>query len=45
MGVTATFGAGGPCQSKHALDPKRHLRRGFSHDNFAIRSRVPWKFD
>jgi hypothetical protein len=45
MRVTATCGTGWRRQRKHALDPKGHLRRGFSHDNFAVRSRVPWQMD
>jgi hypothetical protein len=39
--VATALGAGGRRQRTHALDPKRHLGRGLSNDNFAIRSRVP----
>ncbi len=45
MRVMAAFGTSWRGQHKHPLDSKRHLRRGFSHDNFTVRSRVPWQFD
>ena len=45
MRVAAAVGAGRRRQSKHALDPERHLRRGFGHDNFAVRARVPRQLD
>src|SRR5262249_19057702 len=41
MRVAAARGAGRSRQSKHALDPEWYLRCSFSHDNFAVGSRVP----
>jgi hypothetical protein len=35
----------GAVRAKHTFDPERNLRRGFSHDNFTFRSRVPWQLD
>ena len=45
MRVMSAFGAGWRRQGKHTLDPERDLRRGLSHDNFTVLSRVPWQLD
>ena len=45
MRVPAAYGAGWRRQRKYALDPERHLGRGFSYDNFAGRSGVPRQID
>jgi len=45
MRVATAFGARWRLQSEDAFDPERHLRRGFSHNYFAVRSRVPRQVD
>jgi len=45
MRVAGRVWRGRPRQSKHALDPEWHLRRGGSHDKFAIRARVSRQLD
>jgi hypothetical protein len=45
MRVAAAFGASRRGESKHALDSERHLRHGFSDNNFTVRPRVSRQID
>lgn len=45
MRVLTALGARRRSQIKHSLDLKRHMRRNFGDDNFAVRSRMSRQVD